>query len=71
MAEAATAAYISQHTLVPVPKLFNYGLDVDIGPFMIMQDLGTRRDLADVLSAPREDLDEVPVLRVDIPEHKL
>ena len=71
VAEAATAAYISQHTQVPVPKLFHYGLDVDIGPFMIIQDLGTRRDLADVLSAPREDLDEVPVLRVDIPELKL
>ncbi len=71
VAEAATAAYIRHHTQVPVPKVFNYGLDAEVGPFMIIQDLGTRRDLADVLSAPREDSDEVPVLRLDIAENKL
>jgi len=71
LSEAATAAFLNQHTQIPIPKLFNYGVDSDIGPFLVIQDLGSRRDLCDVLAAPRESLDETPVLRADIPESKL
>ncbi len=71
LSEAATVTFLSQRTQIPMPKLFNYGVDAEIGPFLVMQDLGSRRDLCDVLAAPREDPDETPVLRADIPEGKL
>ena len=56
LAEAATVAYVSQHTRLPIPKLFNYGVDPDIGPFMIIQDLGSRRNLMTVLEADISEL---------------
>ncbi|KAG7289142.1 hypothetical protein NEMBOFW57_005505 [Staphylotrichum longicolle] len=71
LSEAATIMFLSQHTRIPIPKLSNYGVDTDIGPFLVMQDLGSRRDLCDVLAAPRESFDETPVLAADIPESKL
>ncbi|KAL2755901.1 hypothetical protein ACRALDRAFT_1076671 [Sodiomyces alcalophilus JCM 7366] len=71
LAEAATAAYVSQSTRIPIPKLFNHGIDPDIGPFMIIQDLGSRRVMGQALEAPREDPSEPAVLRPDISESKL
>ncbi len=71
LAEAATAAYVSQHTHLPVPKLFYSGIDSDIGPFMIIQDLGSRRGMGQALEAPREDPNETPVLHPEISESKL
>ncbi|POR33090.1 Uncharacterized protein TPAR_06705 [Tolypocladium paradoxum] len=71
LAEAATAACISQRTHIPIPKIFNYGIDPDIGPFMISQDLGSRRGMGQVLEAPRDDPNDTPVLQSDICENKL
>ena len=71
LSEAATATFLRQHTQIPIPKLLNYGVDTDIGPFLVMQDFRSRRELSDVLAVPRESLDETPVLRADIPESKL
>lgn len=71
LAEAATVAYISQHTQLPVPILFEHGTDSDIGPFMIIEDLATRRGMGQALEAPREDLNDTAVLRSDISEEKL
>jgi hypothetical protein len=71
LAEAATAMCIRQLTRIPIPKLLNYGIDPDIGPFMIIQDLGSRRALTDALAAPRKDLNEVPVLQTDISDSRL
>ncbi|KAI0127404.1 phosphotransferase [Xylariales sp. AK1849] len=71
LAEAATAAYISQHTQLPVPKVLYHGVDSDIGPFMIIQDLGCRRGMSEALEAPCEDPDETPVLYPDISEGRL
>ncbi len=71
LSEAATAMFLIQHTQTPIPKLLNYGVDTEIGPFLVMQDLKSRRSLCDVLAAPRESLDDTPVLRADIPESKL
>ena len=71
ISEAATATFLSQHTKIPIPKLFNYGVDTNIGPFLVIQDLGSRRNLCDVLEAPRADRDETPILRADLPESKL
>ncbi|KAJ6442404.1 hypothetical protein O9K51_05963 [Purpureocillium lavendulum] len=71
LAEAATARCISRCTHVLTPKLLNHGVDPEIGPFMVMQDLRTRRGMGQALEAPREDPNETPVLRPDIPEHEL
>ena len=71
LAEAATTAYISQHTRLPVPKVFYSGIDSDIGPFMIIQDLGSRRGMGQALETLRQDPNETPVLNPDISESKL
>lgn len=71
VAEAATAAYIRQHTQLPVPETFFHGVDSKIGPFMIIEDLRTRRSMCDVLEAPRPDRNDTPVLNPDIPETRL
>ncbi|KAK9442317.1 phosphotransferase [Metarhizium brunneum] len=71
LAEAATAVCISQRTLVPIPELFSHGIDADIGPFMIIEDVGSRRGMGQVLEAPRDDPNDTPVLQPDIPEDKL
>jgi hypothetical protein len=71
LAEAATTAYISQCTHLPVPKVFYSGIDSDIGPFMIIQDLGSRRGMGQALETPREDPNETPVLNPDISESQL
>ncbi len=52
LSEAATAAFLCQRTQIPIPKLFKYGMDTDIGPFLVIQDLGSRRDICDILAAP-------------------
>ncbi|KAH6694096.1 hypothetical protein F5X68DRAFT_248716 [Plectosphaerella plurivora] len=62
--EASTAACISQRTAVPIPRLFGYGNDPDVGPYMIIQDL-------DPDEAPRKDPNDTPILRPDIPEDQL
>lgn len=71
IAEAATATYIAQHTQVPVPKVFHHGVDSDIGPFMIIQDLESRRGMGQALEASREDPNETAVLDANISESKL
>lgn len=70
-AEAATATYIAQHTQVPVPKVLHHGVDSDIGPFMIIQDLGSRRGMGHALQAPGQDPNETAILDPDISEIKL
>jgi hypothetical protein len=71
LAEAATAAYISQYTQLPVPKVFYSGIDPEVGPFMIIQDLGSRRGMGQALETPREDPNETPVLNPAISESNL
>ncbi|KAF9772833.1 hypothetical protein IL306_009432 [Fusarium sp. DS 682] len=71
LAEAATAACISHRTAIPVPKLFGHGIDPEIGPFMMIEDLGSRRGMGQALEAPRADPNETPILRPDISEEKL
>ncbi|KAL3421775.1 phosphotransferase family protein [Phlyctema vagabunda] len=71
LAEAATATYITQHTQVPVPKVFYSGIDSDIGPYVVIQDLASRRVMGQALETPREDPNDTPVLCPDISESKL
>lgn len=70
-AEAATATFIAQYTQVPVPKVYHHGIDADIGPFLIIQDLESRRGMGQALEAPREDSNETAVLDPNISEAKL
>lgn len=70
-AEAATATYVARHTQVSVPKVLHYGVDSDMGPFMIIQDLGSRRGMGHALEAPREDPNEAAILDPDISESRL
>ncbi|KAI1850410.1 hypothetical protein JX266_004268 [Neoarthrinium moseri] len=70
-AEVATAAYLSQYTQLPVPKIFYHGIDSGIGPFIVIQDLGSRRNMSRALEAPREDPKKTPVLHSEISERKL
>lgn len=72
-AEAAMARYIEKNTRVPVPKVFHCGIDPDpaIGPFTIIQDLGSRKTLCSALETPRKNTSETPVLNPNIPEESL
>lgn len=68
LAEAATMVFISKNTVLPVPKLFYHGIDSELGPFMIIQDLMSRRNMSRALQKPRESTEETPVLNPDMPE---
>lgn len=68
LAEAATALCTSQRTSLPVPEVINYDIDPDIGPFMIIQDLGSRRTLGAGLYHSSE---ELSMYRTDNSENKL
>lgn len=59
--EAATSACIRKHTYIPMSMIFSHGIDPELGPFMIIQDLGSRRGLGQALAAPRQDSSETPV----------
>lgn len=71
LTEAATAIYIALHTQLPVPKVFHHGIYSGIGPFIIIQDLGSRKSMNQALETPREDQNETPVLNPEISESKL
>ncbi|KAI0012234.1 phosphotransferase [Xylariaceae sp. FL0662B] len=71
LVEAATTAYISQYTKLPVPKTFYHGIDPEIGPFMIIEDLGSQRCMSRALETPREDPNEMPILNPDMSESTL
>ncbi|WXC59609.1 hypothetical protein SNK03_005470 [Fusarium graminearum] len=71
LAEAATVAYIDQRTHLRAPRVFHHGVDSDIGPFMIIEDLGSRRGMGQALEAPRENLNNPAVLQPDISKAKL
>ncbi|TVY81057.1 hypothetical protein LSUE1_G005268 [Lachnellula suecica] len=71
LAEAATTTYIDKHTTIPVPGVLHSGIDATIGPFMIIQDLNTRRSMGHALEIPREDPNSTPVLNPSLPETRL
>ncbi|KAK0390111.1 hypothetical protein NLU13_3684 [Sarocladium strictum] len=71
LAEAATAACIRHRTAIPTPEIFGHGIDPEIGPFIVIEDLGSRRGMSQALEAPRADLNETPILRHDISEERL
>ncbi|KAK1996390.1 hypothetical protein LX36DRAFT_750439 [Colletotrichum falcatum] len=71
LAEAATARYLARHTLLPVPEVFHYGVNPDISPFMIIQDLEPQKTLSKALEQPREGPDGTATLNPDISESRL
>ncbi|KAK7438495.1 hypothetical protein CaCOL14_011870 [Colletotrichum acutatum] len=70
--EVATARYIAQHTQLPIPKVYQYGVDSrsGIGPFLIMEDLGSKEleTMSRSVSTPHSN---PAVLDPDMPEGKL
>ncbi|EKD15632.1 phosphotransferase [Drepanopeziza brunnea f. sp. 'multigermtubi' MB_m1] len=70
LAEAATTVFVSQRTQLPVPTLHSSGVDLAIGPFIILQDLGTLRGMGEALEALREDPSDTPILNPNIFESK-
>ncbi|KAM7198513.1 phosphotransferase-3 [Rhypophila sp. PSN 637] len=70
-AEAATARYLAEFSTLPVPKIFHQGTEPDLGPYMVIHDLGTRRCMSDALEAPRDDPDDTPTLNPEISETNL
>ncbi|QGI62723.1 hypothetical protein CEK27_006694 [Fusarium fujikuroi] len=71
MAEVATAACIKQHTQVFISKIFHHGIDEEIGLYMIIKDLGTRRGMSHALEAPRGDPNDAPILNPKMSETHL
>ncbi|KAG4290165.1 phosphotransferase [Fusarium proliferatum] len=70
-AEVATAACIKQHTQVLISKILHHGTDEEIGPYMIIKDLGTRRGMSHALEAPRDDPNDAPILNPKISKIQL
>ncbi|KAK1470761.1 phosphotransferase [Colletotrichum cuscutae] len=70
LSEAATARYLAQFTQLIVPKVYQYGVDSvsGLGPFLVIQDMGSRKTLGHGLSPP--DSGRL-LLDPDIPETKL
>ncbi|TVY15211.1 hypothetical protein LARI1_G007541 [Lachnellula arida] len=66
--EGATARYIREHTRVPVPEVFHYGKDPEVGPFIILQYIENRSTLSHTLRAPNDDPKEPNVLDPNVDE---
>ncbi|KAK1710688.1 phosphotransferase [Colletotrichum lupini] len=70
--EVATARYLAQHTQLPIPKVYHYGVDPrpGIGPFLMMEDLGSKEleTMSRSLSTPHSN---PAVLDPNMPEGKL
>jgi hypothetical protein len=71
MAEAATTSYINKSTQLTVPRVYHHDVDAGIGPFMVIQDFESRRDMGQALEAPRKDPNETPILDPNIAESRL
>lgn len=64
--EATIARYIRQYTQVPVPRIFYYGQNSDVGPFIILQHVENRWTLSHALRNPSDDPDTPHVLNPNI-----
>jgi hypothetical protein len=62
---------ISVLWLIRSCRSLDKGVDPDIGPFIVIQDLRSPRALTEALAAPREDLNDVPVLKTGISDSRL
>ncbi|KAL3427043.1 phosphotransferase [Phlyctema vagabunda] len=69
--EAAMARYLARATRVPVPRIFCHGHHPHIGPFILLQQIESSRDLSDALTTPDQPPDVTHVLNCDIPETAL
>ncbi|TVY35421.1 hypothetical protein LOCC1_G008267 [Lachnellula occidentalis] len=66
--EGATARYIRKHTHIPVPEVFHYGQDPEVGPFIILQYIENRATLSHAVRAPNDDPNETFFLNPDVSE---
>lgn len=69
--EGATARYVQQHTQIPVPKVFYYGAESDLGPFMVLERVENRGLMVNRMKRPNPDPDVPSVLDPHISEDVL
>ncbi|CZT49192.1 uncharacterized protein RSE6_09997 [Rhynchosporium secalis] len=69
--EGTTARYVEQQTQIPVPKVFYYSEESDLGPFMILQHMENSGLMADRIKQPYPDPDVTSILDPDISESVL
>lgn len=69
--EAATGLILRRDTQLPIPLLFHYELNSELGPFQMLQYVENNGDVSDILEKPRKDGEEVPILDENIDEQKL
>ncbi|TVY43889.1 hypothetical protein LSUB1_G002036 [Lachnellula subtilissima] len=69
--EGATARYVKQHTQIPVPKVFFYGENSDLGPFMILQHVENCGLMVNRMKTPNPDPDVPSVLDLNISDSVL
>ncbi|CAG8974628.1 hypothetical protein HYALB_00009806 [Hymenoscyphus albidus] len=69
--EGATARYVKQYTKIPTPKVFYYGDESELGPFMILERISDCGLMSLRICAHRENPDIPAVLDPDISESLL
>jgi hypothetical protein len=69
--EAATARFIRQNAQVPIPQIFYYSQNSDVGPFIILQHVENQWTLSHALRNPNNDPDTPHVLDPNISETTL
>ena len=69
--EAATMNFLAKHTLVPVPEVFAHGKHGKLGPYIILSFIENNGSLLRVLAEPKDDVDEAPVLNLEIADAEL
>ncbi|KAF0330515.1 phosphotransferase [Colletotrichum asianum] len=71
LAEIATAGFVASHTDITVPTILHHGTATGIGPYMIIEDLGTRKTLSQAMQAPCQTSEDTFVLNLDLSNSKL
>lgn len=69
--EAATTVYITRNTDVPVPRVFFFGRDSTLGPFIILQYIENNGSMSARLKTPNENLSVTHMLNPSVSEDTL
>ena len=68
--EAATSEYLRLNTNLPIPQVFHYDRESDVGPLLIMRRVENGGDMTDPLAMQGRDPDLTPALNTDLPKCK-
>ena len=69
--EAAIMKYVARETQIPVPRVFYYDTNPEIGSFIILERIENSKTLSHVMTTPFDDINEPHVLNPDISEDVL